>query len=135
MNLYEARDFLQKHFLTEYAGDFPISLDNQPSKTPDIPEKWVRVIIRNNDSSQSSLGRKNNRKFEHLGIIIIQVYTPVNKGTKENDLLSSEIADLMGSFHEGSLWTQESIIRSIGNDDRGYYQQNVVTEFTYEETK
>lgn len=126
----EARNEIMKRYLDNFTGQFPIAVDNKKFDKPD-GVKWVRLTIKFNSGNQDSLGRENNRKFTKQGLIFVQVFTPSNKGTDDNDDLCNSSLNLLDGVRINDLWLYRGRIKTIGSDGE-FYQQNVVVEFEFE---
>lgn len=126
----EARNEIMKRYLDNFTGQFPIALDNKKLKKPD-DEKWVRLNIQFNDGNQDSLGKEGNRKYIKRGLIFVQVFTPANKGTNDNDDLCYSSLALLDGVRINDLWMHSGKINTIGSDGE-FYQQHVVVEFEFE---
>ncbi len=126
----EARNEIMKRYLTEFSGQFPIALDNKKFVKPD-GTKWVRLSIQFNSGAQDSLGKVTNRKFVKWGLVFVQVFTPSNKGTNDNDDLCHAALNLLDGVRINNLWMYNGKIDTIGSDGE-YYQQNVVVDFEFE---
>lgn len=134
MDPKEVRNQIIIRFRTQYLGQFPIALDNQKFDKPDTLQKWARLNIQFNEGSQHSLGKTGNRKFHRSGLIIVQVFTPSNKGTNDNDELAEGIVNLFDGEHIQDFWMYDGRVRTVGSDGE-YYQQNAVIEFTFEDIR
>lgn len=132
----EVRNAIFTRYLTEFNGQFPIALDNQPFTPPETGDgvKWVRVSVKFNNGAQSSLGKSGNRKFTKYGLLFIQVFTPTGHATNDNDELAEESLSLFEGERLGSLWFNNGRILTVGSDDE-WYQQNAVLELTFETIK
>jgi hypothetical protein len=131
MTATEVRNAIMARYLNEFSGQFVIALDNQLSETAD---KWVRLTVNFNDGSQNSFGTTGTRKFTRRGLIIVQVFTPVNTGTDENDDLAVNSANLFDGVRLQDLWMYNGRIVTVGADGE-YYQQNAIIEFEYEDIR
>lgn len=130
----EARNALMARYLDEFTGQFPIALDNQIFERPNSPTRWVRFNVQFNDGNQDTLGRAGNRKFLKLGLVFIQIFTPVNEATNANDGLANDSLNLMDAIRIDDLWTYNGRIETVGSDGE-YYQQNAVLEFEFEDIR
>ena len=130
----EVRNLIIKTYLTEYDGDFPIATDNLKFTKPNPPEKWVRISVQFNDGFQESLGIKTNRKFSGLGLLFIQVFTPINTATDENDSLARASKILFDGEHIQQVRFFNGRIDTIGPDGE-FYQQNAIVEFEFEDIR
>jgi len=128
----EARNAIFMRYLNEFNGQFPIALDNQKFTPPDTGDgvKWTRVSVKFNDGTQGSLGQPGNRRFEKYGLLFIQVFTPTEHATNDNDELAEDSLDLFEGVRLGDLWFNNGRIETVGSDDV-WYQQNVVLELTF----
>jgi hypothetical protein len=126
----EVRNEIMKRYLNEFTGQFSIAFDNKKFDKPD-GEKWVRLNIMFNSGSQDSLGKATNRKFIKQGLVFVQVFTPSNKGTNENDDLCNSSLNLLDGVRINDLWMYNGRINTIGSDGE-FYQQNAVVEFEFE---
>ena len=84
----EVRNEIVKRFLAQFTGQFAIAVTGHRFVPPQIPAPWVRISVIFNEGGQTSLGVKGNRRFQKSGFVNVQVFTPVNKGTDQNDVLS-----------------------------------------------
>lgn len=126
----EVRNEIMKKYLDEFTGQFPIALDNKKFEKPD-GVKWVRLTILFNSGNQDSLGNEGNRKFVKRGLIFIQVFTPINKGTNANDDLCNSSLNLLDGVKINDLWMYNGRIKTVGSDGE-FYHQNVVVEFEFQ---
>lgn len=130
----EVRNLIVKTYLTEFDGQFTIATDNRKFKKPNPSEKWVRISVQFNDGFQESLGIKTNRKFVGFGLIFIQVFTPINKATDDNDSLARSSKILFDGEHIQQVRFFNGRIETIGSTGE-FYQQNVVVEFEFEDIR
>lgn len=132
----EVRNAIVSRYLTEFNGQFPIALDNQPFTPPETGEgvKWVRVSVQFNSGTQSSLGRENNRRFDKTGFLFIQVFTPSGHATNDNDNLADDSLNLFEGVRINDLWFTDGRIVTIGTDGE-WFQQNVTLFLTFSAIK
>lgn len=131
----EVRNEIVKRFLAQFTGQFAIAVTGHRFVPPQIPAPWVRISVIFNEGGQTSLGVKGNRRFQKSGFVNVQVFTPVNKGTDQNDDMAQNIlAFLDGESMGHGLWLYDGSIKTIGDKD-DYYQQNVVIEFNFEDIR
>lgn len=130
----EARKAMYDKFITDWAGTTLIDTDNGEFIEPES-DPWVRLTVRGQEGGQTSLGKKTNRRYERQGIFFVQVFTPVNTGTSESDILAQQAMDILeGERLSADLWLGNSVNREVGAKGK-WYATNVETEFTYEEIK
>ena len=131
----EARNEIQKAYLAVFDGQFPIALDNQDFTPPDSSHdpsiKWIRLTVVNMSGKQYTLGGRGNRKFQHKGMVTIQVFTPKGSATNTNDTLCQDSLDVFeGERIHPDLWLYDGSVNTAGSFD-GWYQQNVDIDFSF----
>ena len=120
-------------FVTEWADRTPYTKDNEEFKPDDIPT-WVRLTIRHTGGNQETLGKKGNRKYERRGIITVSVFTPIETGTYDSDILSKAAQDIFEGENFGGVVVNDTNIREIGANDK-WYQVLMEANFHYNELK
>ena len=110
--------------------------DGQDSKfnPPAQGITWIRANFIPNTGGQFSLGGGENTKFRRFGILIHQVFTPSNRGSEENHRLCEAIMDAYDGIESGGVWFRDIRTNRVGNE-RGWFQQNVVGEWLYDDHK
>lgn len=144
MTPQEARNKIYVEYRTVFIpliGSDHIALDNQDFTPPDDKTKWVRLHVKFNNGSQETLGSAPNRRFTSSGFLYVQCFTRRGSATNENDGLcydSKAVFEGKDFYVSGDqIWFYDGRIETIG-DERGkspWYQQNVVFEFKFDETK
>lgn len=131
--LTEARQSLQTRFIEEWGETSPFLLDNE--KFDSIPHgTWVRFNVRNYSGKQRTLGPKGSRRYDRMGAIIAQVFTPEGEGASNADILASQLQNIFEGETVDSVYCNNSSIRESGQD--GKYNQTIVEiDLYYDETK
>lgn len=113
-----------------------ISYDNKARPTEDETKSWLRVTLRPATGIQETLGRVGNRRFERIGFLFVQIFTPLDKGMQASDYLSDNIIDFIeGGETVGKIPFQNvSPPNDIGNEDT-WNQVNISAEFMYHNLK
>ena len=133
--LSQAKTRIATTFVTDWGATSVLTFDGEKF-TPPADKPCVRVAIRHNVSDQESLGDVGNRKFLRTGSVFVQVFAPLDKGSKTADTLATTARNVF----EGKTLSPEVIrfsgveVREIGPSD-GWYQTNVEAAFNYNETK
>lgn len=131
----DARGAIYTAFDTDWGGLSAFTFDNE-NFDPPAGANWARLVVRHDARVQESLGAVNSRKFQSGGSVIIQCFTPLDKGVSPADTLSTAAR----AVFEGKTLTPENIrftaavVTEIGPTD-DWYQVNVEAFFTYTETK
>lgn len=133
--LAEARERIYDEFITAWGATSDLTLDNEKFDPPsDSP--WARLSIRHNGRDQESLGPVTGRKFESIGSVFVQCFSPLDGGRTAADTLAATAQSILEGKHlhpEGIRLTGAAITE-IGASE-GWYQINVEALFTYSETK
>lgn len=133
-DINDVRKVLYNEFINAWNDRTPINLDNEKFTQPES-SPWVRFVVRNRISAQSTLGIPGNRKFLREGAAFVQVFIPVNTGTFEADKLAEAARDILeGRRLSEFLWTVNVDVREVGPDGK-WYQVIVEASFTFEKTK
>lgn len=134
LTINQAKANVLKEFIAKWADETIVfGLDNEEFDEPEgVP--WVRVVVRNAATRQTTLGRTGVRKFLRKGIVMALIFVPEGSGTDEADRLADKMRTIFEGIRLGEIWFEESDVREIGSDGK-FYQVNVNTIFNYEETK
>jgi hypothetical protein len=83
------------------------------------------------------MGSGGLNRYSRSGVCFIQVFTPLNQGTREADTLAQSARDIFEgtTLASNAIRFNDVIIREIGPDDGGWYQVLVECEFEYDERK
>lgn len=131
----------------EILGLFKATWDSLPAPVPPVayddnappPTKgdqaWARVTLLHNDGDQQTLGGIGNRRFNRLGVVIVQVFTPYGGGSTKADVLVPVARDAFeGKSTPGGVWFRH--VREQDAGKSGQWQQtNVSAEYEYDEIK
>jgi hypothetical protein len=117
--------------LESQISDIPVSWPNT-SFTPEPDVTWVKCNIVNGDSFQVTIGSGTNA-FRHIGLIVIQVFSPLNKGNGEVLALADSIASIFRNWCGTTVSCKAPSVKDIGPDGHGWYQVNVSIPFHRDE--
>lgn len=133
--LNEARDLVYKTLLDNYNGvpKEHITLENEDFKTPDN-SSWLRLSIKTTSRRQYTLGGVGNRRFKTKAYAYMQIFTPINIGTKMGDLLAIEAANIFEGKRFDGLVFGAANVQEMGPDGKWYFYL-VESRFDYFETK
>ena len=103
--------------------------------TPPATGNWARLVIRHADAFQMELGGNRNQ-YRHVGVVIVQVFTPLNKGDGTALTLAEVAAQVFRDTRRVAAGTDADIVfgtplvENIGPDEKdAYYQVNVSIPF------
>lgn len=119
------------YFKTAWGGAVPLFLDDDAA-TPDT-NTWARLNIRHTDGEQATMGAPGSNRFRRFGIVTVQIFQKQGSyGIAGRELAENALAIFAGIENDAITYYNGSV-REIGNDGRGWYQINVITEFRYDE--
>lgn len=137
----EAVDAIYSQFTDEWnaLSSPPLLLyDDFGQDIPNTDTPWARIQIRHNGGEQATIQEVGQREFERIGIITVQIFTPLNDGRKSVDLYSQAAVrafekkaaqKIGGSVDE--VWFRNAQINEIGRNE-SWYQTNVTVQFEYD---
>lgn len=114
--------------------DLKVLYDDTDTPPPvDVRTPWARANIRHADGNASSLGGATGKKrYTRIGLVIIQLFTPVGNGMSSSDAL---VGIVLNAYEQGSaadgVWFRKARPVDIGRND-GWTQTNVMAEFEYD---
>jgi hypothetical protein len=130
-----AREAIQSAFFTVWGSTTPIAWDNDDFDPTKINVPWVRVSIQFSSGSIASIGGVGDRFYRAFGIVFVQIFTLAGSNAKLNDTYAQMAKDVFkGVQLAGGLWFRETQVETVGPDGK-WFQQNVSSEFQYDETE
>lgn len=129
MGFEEIRIVIEQH-LANWPG-VPAAYDgvrNSPAVDQAIAakESWVRCTIQHGVSLVASISDRPETR--RTGLIMLQVLTPENTGSRPAALLADSLANQFEYWQDGHLTTTTASVQRIGPSD-GWYQYNVSVPF------
>jgi hypothetical protein len=138
VSLVDARETIYQRFVAQWGATSAFTFDNEnydpPANTP-----WVRLAVRHRSSTLEAIGGSGYgglNLFQRTGVCQIQVYTPLNQGTRQSDTLVQTARNIFEGVTLASnaiRFTNVNIVE-IGPDD-SWYVVNVDADFQYDERK
>lgn len=142
VSLVNARETIYQAFQTAWTAAFvtppTFTTDNEVFEPP-VDAAWVRMVVRHDGSTLECIGGTGDggmNTYQRTGRVIMQVFTPLNQGTREADTL----AQAARAIFEGTTLSSNAIrfnnvvLREIGPDG-SWYQINLEAAFQYDERK
>lgn len=138
VTLVNARETIYQAFQTAWGATSPITHDNE-SFEPPVDTAWVRMVVRHDGSTLECIGGAGDggmNTYQRTGRVIMQVFTPLDQGTREADTL----AQTARAIFEGTTLSSNAIrfnnvvLREIGPEG-SWYQINLEAAFQYDERK
>lgn len=113
----------------------PFTLENEEFSVPQTGP-WARFTGRLTASTQRTLGRAGNRRFQRLGSLFVQIFDLIDVGTNRSKQLAQTVLEGFEgvSLTGTTIRFYDVIPREIGPDGR-WYQTNVEINFEFDETR
>ncbi|MEM7444292.1 MAG: phage tail terminator-like protein [Pseudomonadota bacterium] len=131
MSYADARDAICGRFDARWAGRTPVAWPNHgfavPSGAP-----WVRLTIVDGEARQASLGSPGANLHRHTGVIMVQVFVPIDSGTRTARELADEAAEIFRHQRFDAIRCDVPSVREIGPDDV-WFQVNMSCPFRRDE--
>jgi hypothetical protein len=105
----------------------PAALGNSP---------WVRVSVRHNSGGQSTISRVNGKsRYSRSGTVYVNLFAQPGDGLRTIDPLTKIALDAFeGKTTPGQIWFTKARVRELGVVE-GWYQVNVLVNFSYDDIK
>lgn len=105
-----------------------IAFDNVPFDVPTT--SWVRLVVNPGVSEQVAMGA--TKQFRHSGLITVQVFTPVDKGSQAAFDLADDVSEIWrGASFSGIIARVPSA--TVAGVRDGWFQINVDVPFYFDE--
>lgn len=138
-NVLQAEEALAKTFIDAWGSETPVYLVNERVDPAQAP--WVRLIFYHYESEQETLGSVGSRKYKRTGRVTVQIFVPLNLGTKRLAQLAQKAREayegksrLVGPSGTSTVWIQNVAV-DTGVPDNNYHQYRVNADFSYEEIR
>jgi hypothetical protein len=138
VSLVNARETIYQRFVDQWGTTTPYVFDNEAYSAP-VESPWVRIAVRHAVSTLETIGGigvGGVNTFQRTGIVFAQVFTPLDQGLYQADVLSQQVR----AIFEGVTLSSNAIrftnaeIREIGPSEN-WYLTNVQATFQYDERK
>lgn len=135
MSFDEARDIINAVFKNYWdTTTFPAVYTDVPSDPPSNDTPWARLVLRHSRGGQSSLaGEIGTRRFNRVGTVFVQIFTPVGDGLTQGYNLAQGVVNAYEDARE-SVWFRNVQMKEIGSNG-AYEQINVTATFEYDEVR
>ena len=101
----------------------PVMFDNGESNESG---DWVRLVIRNGDAFQASLG--DDPTYRHIGVAIVQIFTATDVGSGRALELADLVYTLFRNKYLDGITFKVPQVKEVPNQSE-WFQVNVSTEF------
>ena len=138
VNLVDARETIYQQFARLWGVTSPVTFDNE-AFTPPASQPWVRVSVRHAGSTLEAIGGSGfggMNSFMRTGLCFVQVFVPIDQGTRQADTLAQAARAIFEGINLSSnaIRFNNVVLREVGPDD-AWYQINLEAAFQYDERK
>ena len=131
----EATEAIYQRFLDNFTGVVAGNIDFDNEKfEPAGSGAWVRLTVRGRSRVQDTLGKTGNRRFRSAKSVFVQVYTDIDTGVQQADILGAEARDVFEGVSFSGLDFGNAFKEEKGPDGK-WYEVLVEAEFEYDEIK
>lgn len=142
-----ARDECQGLFATSWAALSPAAVGGSAPRIewqgvdalspPPANLAFARHFVRHGPSRQTTFGTSGNRRFTRVGLVTVQVYTPLANGGGLS--LCEKLGIIARNTYEGvgtasGLWFRNVRLQEVGPSGP-HYQFSLTAEFQYDEQR
>ncbi len=126
MSFSQHRRSIEK-LIQEQFKILPIAWQNAPFRKP-TDRPWIRVSVSNASTTRVSIN-VSKKVDRTVGLIQIQVFTPLNHGSYDADTISDTLAKIFRDtgIYEGITFLDSNLIPA--EDTNGWYMAILNTEF------
>jgi len=110
----------------------PTEFPNEKFTRPKPAAIWARLTIIDGLTQQMDIGAPT-KTFRTVGLIIVQVFAPLDAGSIGVLTQADTIAALFRNWAGQDVLCRAATINTIGNDTFGWYQVNVEIPFHVDE--
>lgn len=131
MSYADERDAICSRFEAHWASRTPLAWPNRGFAVP--PEReWIRLTILDGDTRQVSIGSPGANIHRHSGVIVIQVFVPIDSGTRTARDLADQAAAIFRNQRFDGIRCDVPSVREIGPDGV-WFQVNMSCPFRRDE--
>lgn len=110
--------------------------DDMKAPNPTDAAPWARASVRHTGGGEISIsGGNGKRRYNRLGTVYVNLFCQPGDGLRKLDPLVKMALDAYeGKSTPGGVWFTKAQVRELGIV-QGYYQINVLVNFSYDEIK
>lgn len=125
MSIASLRPAIETHLSTNFTT-YPIKYENISFKPP-TNSPWIACHIKR---SRLPTPEVNQGSYEVLGILMIQIFTPLHSGMVTSNAIADTLASLYNDKTISNIWFRDADIIDVGESDT-WYQVHLSIPFTY----
>lgn len=131
MSFDTERSDIESRFKTAWASTTPVCYGNVAFDTKGKAE-WVRLSIISGDSEEASVGTPSQPFHRYRGMIVIGIFTELNKGEARGRALAELAGNIFKSQKFSNILCRAPYLTVIG-EEGSYFQMNVSVPFYRDE--
>lgn len=110
--------------------------DTKAQKLSDTAHPWARITVLHQDGGQSTISKLNGKsRYSRAGTLYVNLFAAPGDGLRQLDPLTKIVQDaLEGKTTPNGVWFTKVRVREMGVV-KGWYQVNVLANFSYDEIK
>ena len=119
---------IEARFAAAWGATTRVAYGNVPF-TPQTDESWVRLSVQSGDAERITIGQALHR---HLGIIFIQIFTPVGRGEKPGRALADTASAVFRDAYFSTILCKSArmtVVGAVGS----HHQINISIPFERDE--
>lgn len=98
----------------------PLRQSGDPDGETVDPAPWVRLTIRTGDAEQVGGAPVGARRFRHVGVVFVQIFTPKGTGDQRARELADEVCAIFRGVTDSGVVFQTPHVEPAGTDDAWY---------------
>lgn len=126
MNTADTTSEIIKFFKTAWGTRTPIAFDNVPSNNTNTSVSWVRLSVNLGRTFEEEKG--DDGVGRRIGTIVVQIYTPLTKGTKAGLDLADAVELIFRRKDFNGVYCDEPYTVTVTDADN-FYQHNTIVPF------
>ena len=126
-------DAFLSDFNTAHPG-VPVEHDNGESVDTSSVDSWARIVIREADTTQKTIGAVGSRNWQTNAVVIVQLFSRTGQGAGFVRAMASTVRDIFRGKTIGSA-TFRGVRTSYQNPGDIWFQQNLVADFYSRDVK
>lgn len=123
---------LRTRFNTMWGSTTPIAWANAEFTPPSPPSPWVRFVVSDGQSTQTTVGASTNN-HRHYGVVYVQIFVPLDAGDSVALGYADTIAGIFRNWYGTNITCRQPRIKDVGPEGNGWYQVNVTVSFFRDE--
>jgi hypothetical protein len=111
-------------------SDLALAFDNVAFKPPSPSKPWLRTTILDAEAVKTDLVNR----YRHPGLVVVQVFVPIQSGTRGGRALADQVASLFRSVTVSGIFFRTPSLQRVGDTSDGWFQMNVNVPFFWDES-